>query len=304
MGAIYPQQSVAMKIFFRTFGFSNFKAIAYFMNRIKNLLLICLLAIGSTAFAQPNCYDEYTSRFKRNGAEAVPDGLQKVVAGVKNADGHQSCAEGKILVKDGKAVPPLYLLREDGTYAVTPGKLDKNYYRQAETGLDLTVEMGMTAVLKLIYDRQARLFFIDYLKPDPGQVVEAKQEGNLYPSKKLEESVLQKINVSAKSIQFQSGKAVLTENSYAVLDVIAELMQQYPSSQWTIDGHTDNTGSTEKNLSLSEQRAQAVADYLVKKGVLAQDLFVNGYGQDKPIADNATAEGRKQNRRVEIKPIQ
>lgn len=274
------------------------------MNRIKSLLLIGFLAIGSTAFAQPNCYDEYTGRFKRNGAEAVPDGLQKVIVGVKNADGHQSCAEGKIQVKDGKAVPPLYLLREDGTYAVTPGKLDKNYYRQAETGLDLTVEMGMTAVLKLIYDRQARLFFIDYLKPDPGHVVEAKQEGNLYPSKKVEESDLQKINVSAKSIQFQSGKAVLTESSYAVLNVIAELMQQYPSSQWAIDGHTDNTGSPEKNLSLSEQRAQTVADYLVKKGVLAQDLFVNGYGQDKPIADNATAEGRKQNRRVEIKPIQ
>lgn len=274
------------------------------MKLIKYLLFIFLFSLGYSSFAQPNCYEDYTARFKNNGAEVVPDGMQKVIAGVKNADGHQSCAEGKVQVKDGKVVPPLYLLREDGTFSVTPGKFDKNWYRQAETGMDWSIDMGMTAVLMLIYDRQARLFFIEYLKPDPGQVVEAKNQGNLYPGKKVEETDLQKINVSAKSIQFQSGKAILTQNSYVVLDVIAELIQQYPGSSWAIDGHTDNTGDPARNMVLSEERAQAVAAYLAKKGVPAGNLFANGYGAEKPVADNATAEGRKQNRRVEIKPIQ
>lgn len=268
------------------------------------ITLITCAAFASNSLAQTNCYDDYINRFRTNGASAVPDGMQKVVVGVKNADGNQSCAEGQIQVTGGKFVAPLYLLREDGTYSVRSGNLDQNWYRQAETGLDRSIEQGMSAVLMLIHDRQARLFFIDYLKPDPGKVIEAKPGGNLYPGKKVEESVLQKINVSAKSIQFQSGKTILTTNSYAVLDVIAELIQQYPSNRWAIDGHTDNTGSPDKNLALSEQRAQAVADYLVSKGVTATNLFVNGYGQDKPIADNATAEGRKQNRRVEITPIQ
>jgi outer membrane protein OmpA-like peptidoglycan-associated protein len=81
-------------------------------------------------------------------------------------------------------------------------------------------------------------------------------------------------------------------------------MLLYPENKWAIDGHTDNTGTAEFNRMLSHERAQAVAVYLYKKGIKPTNLYVNGYGEDIPIADNATADGRKQNRRVEIEPIQ
>jgi outer membrane protein OmpA-like peptidoglycan-associated protein len=67
-----------------------------------------------------------------------------------------------------------------------------------------------------------------------------------------------------------------------------------------IDGHTDNTGKPEKNKLLSENRAKAVYDYLVKKGIAPVRLESNGYGQEKPVADNKTATGRSKNRRVEL----
>jgi len=84
---------------------------------------------------------------------------------------------------------------------------------------------------------------------------------------------------------------------------MADLMNHYPNTKWTIDGFTDNVGNDKNNLTLSEKRAQAVADYLVKKGIPADNFYTNGYGEENPIADNNTASGRQQNRRVEIKPI-
>ncbi|MNE84139.1 Peptidoglycan-binding protein ArfA [compost metagenome] len=68
----------------------------------------------------------------------------------------------------------------------------------------------------------------------------------------------------------------------------------------TIDGHTDNVGTAERNLELSKQRAAAVKDYFVSKGIAEGRLSTNGYGLEKPKASNKTAAGRAQNRRVEM----
>jgi OmpA-OmpF porin, OOP family len=68
-----------------------------------------------------------------------------------------------------------------------------------------------------------------------------------------------------------------------------------------ISGHTDNTGDATKNQTLSENRAQSVKDYLIKKGVEESRITSAGYGPDQPVADNTTAAGRAKNRRVEIK---
>jgi OOP family OmpA-OmpF porin len=112
---------------------------------------------------------------------------------------------------------------------------------------------------------------------------------------------IQKINLSAKSIQFQTGKDIITKQSFAVLDIIAEIMQQYPQTKWEIDGHTDNTGKPDKNMDLSNRRAAAVKQYFLSKGVSSDRLDSTGFGDTKPIADNKTSAGRAQNRRVEIK---
>ncbi|MBA3648039.1 MAG: OmpA family protein [Chitinophagales bacterium] len=113
--------------------------------------------------------------------------------------------------------------------------------------------------------------------------------------------VIQKINLSAKSIQFQTGKDIITKLSYPVLDIIAEIMQQYPDTKWEIDGHTDNVGNDVKNMDLSDRRAASVKNYFIGKGVNSDRLSSHGFGETTPIADNKTSAGRAKNRRVEIK---
>ena len=107
-----------------------------------------------------------------------------------------------------------------------------------------------------------------------------------------------------KGIQFKSGSATLTKNSYGTLNDIATLMLKIPSANLEVQGHTDNTGSEQKNLKLSQDRAQSVVDFLVKKGVPESRLRAVGYGPEMPIADNSTKEGRAKNRRVELIPFE
>ncbi len=109
------------------------------------------------------------------------------------------------------------------------------------------------------------------------------------------------INISEK-VQFEVGKALLTYNSTKLLDEIATLLVRNPSvKRVKIAGHTDNTGNASVNLKLSQDRAQAVRDYLIKKGVDANRLEAAGYGEDFPIATNSTENGRYQNRRVDFR---
>ncbi len=85
------------------------------------------------------------------------------------------------------------------------------------------------------------------------------------------------------------------------LDQIATNLTQYPNSLIDVMGHTDSTGSDDYNMDLSKRRADAVADYLVMRGVSRARIESIGYGERYPVADNGTAEGRARNRRVEIK---
>jgi outer membrane protein OmpA-like peptidoglycan-associated protein len=81
---------------------------------------------------------------------------------------------------------------------------------------------------------------------------------------------------------------------------LKHLFDKYPNAKLTIEGHTDNTGSNAYNLKLSTDRAKAVVDYLVSKGIGVSRLNAVGFGEDKPVTTNNTAEGRTLNRRVEL----
>ncbi len=102
------------------------------------------------------------------------------------------------------------------------------------------------------------------------------------------------------NVQFATGSATVQPSMRDTLRRIAGVLNQYPGSQVSIIGHTDSTGSLELNQRLSEQRANAVRNELIAFGVRANDLFAVGRGPTEPIADNATAEGRAANRRVEL----
>lgn len=105
-------------------------------------------------------------------------------------------------------------------------------------------------------------------------------------------------SITLKNVFFQTGKYTLLEVSIVELDKVVEMMQRHPTMRIELGGHTDNVGRAETNQTLSEQRAKAVYDYLVKKGVAAERLSYKGYGQSQPVADNDTPEGRRQNRRT------
>ena len=103
-----------------------------------------------------------------------------------------------------------------------------------------------------------------------------------------------------QGIQFETGKATIKKASYPLLDQIAATFIENPSFIVEVQGHTDNVGKAASNKKLSQKRAEAVRDYLVQKGVNADNFTAVGYGDEKPIADNSTAAGRKENRRVEF----
>jgi len=104
-------------------------------------------------------------------------------------------------------------------------------------------------------------------------------------------------------IKFQTGSAILTKKSKALLDKVAKIIQEHPEYHYIVQGHTDSKGNEEFNLKLSQNRAKSVADYLISQGVDASLLSYEGYGSSQPIADNATPEGRMKNRRVVFKIV-
>jgi OmpA-OmpF porin, OOP family len=108
--------------------------------------------------------------------------------------------------------------------------------------------------------------------------------------------------VSSRSyhIEFETGSAVIRPASYVMLDEIFQSAVVAEGLKLGVYGHTDNSGSDDVNVPLSEKRAAAVKDYLLSKGLAADRLETKGYGSSKPVADNGTADGRSRNRRVEI----
>ncbi|MNE11246.1 Outer membrane porin F precursor [compost metagenome] len=118
--------------------------------------------------------------------------------------------------------------------------------------------------------------------------------------------VLQDLKVQARSIFFNTGKSSFKAGDAATissLDAIKEILKNYPNAKFSIEGHTDSTGSAKINQKLSEDRANAVRNALIEKGVNADNLTAVGYGSSKPVASNKTAKGRAENRRTEVKHV-
>jgi len=105
-------------------------------------------------------------------------------------------------------------------------------------------------------------------------------------------------------IEFESGKAALTDSGKNILDQMSVALLRLKDKKVEVIGHTDNAGSRAGNLSLSQARAEAVKAYVVGRGVNPEMVSVSGEGPDRPVADNRTPEGRARNRRIEFKVVQ
>ena len=109
-----------------------------------------------------------------------------------------------------------------------------------------------------------------------------------------------KLVLNENAVRFDTNKSSLTSGARANLDKLVKVFNEYPDTDIVIYGYTDNKGSIELNQKLSESRANAVKNYLASKGIASSRFTTTGLGIAEPIASNDTADGRKQNRRVEF----
>lgn len=117
----------------------------------------------------------------------------------------------------------------------------------------------------------------------------------------IEEEEQEILQTAFENLEFESSKAIIKESSFSSLENLAELLIKKPEWKLKVTGHTDSQGGAQNNLILSKKRAEAISAYLESKGINAAERVVIAYfGEEKPIADNATPEGRQANRRVEM----
>ncbi len=135
-------------------------------------------------------------------------------------------------------------------------------------------------------------------KPEPPPEPEPKPEPEPPPSVVVTQ---EKIELD-RTVQFESGKSKLIADSKQLLDDVAKVLADHTEIKLVqIEGHTDSVGSNRKNKVLSDARAKAVRAYLIAHGIAKVRLVAKGFGEDKPVADNETEDGRFKNRRVDLK---
>jgi OmpA-OmpF porin, OOP family len=105
-------------------------------------------------------------------------------------------------------------------------------------------------------------------------------------------------------VNFDFGKSIIRDESRPIIEQVVKMLKSNPELKLSIEGHTDNVGNPASNKTLSEERAKSVAAEIVSQGIAVERLSSSGHGQDKPISENNSEEGRAKNRRVELVKMQ
>jgi outer membrane protein OmpA-like peptidoglycan-associated protein len=265
---------------------------------ILSVLSIAFLALASAAFAQEadaeNCKDHpMFSRMKnfiisdcKTSFDAVefymPESKTKTVEG-------QVTRIDYSLREDAPRPSVLQVRRNYGNAVKSLGGsvlFDEDIYLTAKV-----VKNGKEIWVKLDVYNDGRNFTLNVLEVEA--MVQEVTADAMY-------NALTKDGFMALYINFDTGKSAIKPESMPIVEQIAALMKAHTDLKLSIEGHTDNVGTAASNKTLSEQRAKAVLDAVVKQGIAANRMTAVGWGQDKAVADNRTEEGRAKNRRVEI----
>lgn len=181
------------------------------------------------------------------------------------------------------------------TYGLGNDKIDR-YKAVYNTFGNLMVKMYPTLMPSYMpYEKAVDKSFLFSVLSNHPELLEGKAIETKYAAE-----ITSEVSSKSYSIEFETGSAVIRSSSYRLLDEIFESAVVAEGLKLGIYGHTDNNGSDAINGPLSEKRADAVKAYLLKKGLADNRIEAKGYGAAKPVADNSTEAGRKQNRRVEI----
>ncbi|MGA2587590.1 MAG: OmpA family protein [Candidatus Aminicenantales bacterium] len=265
---------------------------------ILSVLSIAFLGLAGAAFAQEadaeNCKDHpLFSRMKnfyisdcKVSFDAVefylPDSPEKTVEGQVTRIDYS--------LKEGAQMPSVLQIRRNYGNAVKSigGSILNDDSNNLSAKL---VKNGKEIWVKLDVYNDGRNFTLNVVEVEA--MVQEVTADAMY-------NALAKDGFIALYINFDTGKAAIKPESQPIVEQIAALMKSHLDLKLSIEGHTDNVGTPASNKTLSEQRAKAVLDAVVKLDVAANRMTALGWGQDKPIADNRSEDGRAKNRRVEI----
>ncbi len=202
------------------------------------------------------------------------------------------------------------------SFTVFKGKtIDALTRKAVEANIEIT-DNATGKVIETFKTNSATGKFIITLPSGKNYGIAVKAEGYLFHSENFDipigaaDNLIDKIielkniavgsKIALRNIFFDIGKSTLRSESDAELDRLVKLMKDVASLKIEISGHTDNTGSAKLNESLSQDRANAVVNYITSKGIASGRMTAKGYGASKPIASNNTEDGRQQNRRTEF----
>ena len=266
------------------------------MSRLKMLCLVAALALVRVASAADpdaeGCKDVFVSRL---AGYYISECTQS------DFDAHKFMANtDNEVVVEGKVVENHYRQPDDAT-PNTPLKVERNYENALRaSGWTIVFKSDSEITAKQIKDGQERWVELSY-NTGGDYYLDVAQKGGMEQSvvtaADLATALSREGQVSLHS-NFDTGKSTMRPESQAIIDQIVAMMKADPSIQLSVEGHTDNVGTPQSNKTLSLARAQAVVDSVAHGGVASARMTPVGYGQDKPIADNGTEDGRAQNRRV------
>jgi len=223
----------------------------------------------------------------------------------KNFDAVEfTIADGKTVTVEGDKTVIDYGLKE-GFEAPSALQIIRNYGNavKAVGGTQLYYETGGTfATFKLVKNNREIWVSVSTYNANTGYQLIVLEKGEMVQEITADAmyDALNKDGFMALYINFDTGKSDIKPESMPIIDQIAALMKAHADLKISIEGHTDNVGTPASNKTLSEQRAKSVMNAVVQKGIAAGQMSAVGWGQDKPIADNRSEDGRAKNRRVEI----
>ncbi len=270
--------------------------------RLAAGLLLPLLLVPSLATAEPDapgCKDHpLFTRMKGYRISACEKKFEQLVVRID-----EEPDSPRNLRPEGTLTALHYEFDIEGSNSPSFLQVKRNYQNAGR-------QQGATTIVE--HDRYVALRF----KREGGAVyaaIEAFNEGRTVDVLVLEEQAMEQevtANLMWKAIQkdgyialyinFDTNKAVIKPDSQGVVKQVAELLKSQPTLKVSIEGHTDNQGTPDANRTLSLNRARAVMAAVVADGIKADRLSAAGRGQDSPIADNRSEEGRAKNRRVEV----
>jgi len=275
---------------------------------IRIFCIMCLIVFGSFSAAQAESEFKDTPYFTGMPNYKITDGTDQEFADYRFFNG-RSCT-----TVEGKKHHRAYTVKEDAKQS-SELQISRNYANAVKNMGGTIVFEGQCSGADCAENCGYRMMVGKVIKGGNElwvEIVPFNDGNDYYLTVIAKEAMKQDVTASAMLdalnreghvalyINFDTGKSTIKPESKAIIEQIVQMMKASPELKISVEGHTDTVGNPKANKTLSDDRAKSVVSAIVAQGIDAKRLSALGHGQDKPIADNKTEEGRAKNRRVEL----